>query len=535
MLKEGFETMGNLVKIESAKQCVAGHSKRFAKIVVVNPPSPPGCVANRESHGGYGQLYPVGAPVPIALDIPYLVGNISAKLLPLEVVEAQGLALARDQVAARVAEIARGYSPERVFVVVRVALCCLDWDLSVCGAIKEAWPDASLAVYGAIIPEIQNRVEQEAFLDYIIRGEPDETVVELFEGCLEENVLGLHYRRGGAWVDNPSRPLIKDLDSLPFPKWELLPYRRYTLPRSSTTVPVPFLPMLTSRGCPFGCHYCPYPVTEGLPFRYRSAQNVVNEIEHLIKDLGIQYIIFRDPMFSLRQDRVVEICKEIVTRKLAIRWKCETRIDCLNETTLRAMAAAGCEGINFGIESAEVEIQANVGRKPITQDDITRTVALCRELRIKTFCFFIVGLPGDTAETILSTIAFALRLRPTWVQFNAASPLIGTKLRKWAVSRGLTPDDDYSYRTSHEAMIGNENLTKGQIAKLQRFASFFERYLMNRGGILKDESRNDFLYSSVRLVVDWFASLSARIIFAVGRSCFARAYVVTPPPERSLP
>ena len=528
----------NLVKIDSLERAArdnSDRSKRFEKIVVVNPPSPPGYVANRESHGGYGQLYPPGAPVPIALDFPYLAGYITAKALSLEVVEAQGLALDRDQVAAKVAEIATLHSSGRILVVVRVALCCLDWDLSVCGAIKQACPNAALAVYGSIIPEIQKRVEQERFLDYIIRGEPDETVADLFNGQAEDTILGLHYRCNEVWRDNPSRPLIKDLDSLPFPKWELLPYQRYTLPRSSTTSPVRFLPMLTSRGCPFGCHYCPYPVNQGLPFRYRSPRNVVDEIEHVTKNLGIQYIIFRDPMFSLRQDRVIGICEEIKRRGLRVRWKCETRVDCLNETTLRAMAAAGCEGINFGIESAEVEIQANVGRKPITQEKIIETVALCRELGIKTFCFFIVGLPGDTVETILDSIHFAIRLRPTWVQFNAASPLIGTKLREWAVSKGLTSDSDYSYRTSHEAMIGNENLSRDQVAALHKFATFFERYLMNRGGILKDENRDGWIYGSARSAANWFFTLAARTIFAAGRTRFTRGYVVAARAEKALP
>jgi hypothetical protein len=503
---------------------------RFEKVIVVNPPSPPGYVANRESHGGYGQLYPIGAPIPISLDLPYLVGYLAGKGVPLEVLEAQGLELDCDQLSNKVAEVAGLHPASGTLVVVRIALCCLDWDLSVCWALKKAAPAVSLAIYGSIIPQIQKRVEQEAFLDYIIRGEPDETVYELAAGHPEESILGLHYRRGEAWADNPPRPLIKELDKLPFPKWELLPYQRYTLPKSSTTGLVPYLPMLTSRGCPFGCHYCPYPVTEGLPFRFRSPQNVVDEIEHLVRDLGIEYIIFRDPMFSLRQERVVAICNEIEHRGLAIRWKCETRIDCLNEATLRAMAAAGCEGINFGIESAEVEIQTNVGRKPITQSEIIETVALCRKLGIRTFCFFIVGLPGDTVETVLATIDFAIRLRPNWVQFNAASPLIGTKLRAWAVSRGLTTDDDYSYRTSHEAMIGNENLTKEQVAALHKFAVLFERFLMNRGGLLKDETRNGWPYTAARSAADTFAGFAARTIFAIGRSYFVRAYTVTAPP-----
>ena len=502
---------------EAAK--LANRTNRFEKIVIVNPPR------------GYGQLYPQGAPIPVSLDVPYLVGYLTEKSIPMEVLEAQGLDLECDRLASLVADIAGQQPPQKTLVVVRVALCCLDWDLSVCSAIKKAAPGIRLAIYGSIIPQIRQRLEEEVSVDYVLRGEPDETVCALAAGEPDDGIAGLDFRGGDGWISNPSRPLIKDLDKLPFPKWELLPYHRYTLPKSSATAAVPYLPMLTSRGCPFGCHYCPYPVTQGLPFRFRSPQNVVDEIEHLSRDLGIRYIIFRDPMFSLRQDRVIAMCKEIQRRGLSIRWKCETRIDCLNETTLRAMAAAGCEGINFGIESAEVEIQANVGRKPITQGDILKTVALCRQLGIRTFGFFIIGLPGDTVYTILGTIDFAIRLRPTWVQFNAATPLIGTKLRTWAIDKGLTSDSELSYGTSHEGVIGNENLTKDQVSALQKFAVFLERYLMNRGGILKDETRTGILYCGARFCADWVANLSARAVFAIGRSYFERSPTVAAPPQ----
>ncbi len=500
---------------------------RFEKIVIVNPPSPPGYVANRDSMGGYGQLYPLGVTVLPPLDIPYLAAYIAEKNLSLDVLEAQGLDLDCDQLAKRVAEIAAENRPGRTLVPVRVALCSLDWDLSVCAALKQAAPDVAIAVYGSILPQVIRRVRRESCLDYIIQGEPDETVYELATGRTEEEILGLSFRRGQEWTERPPRPLSKELDRLPFPKWELLPYHRYAIPKSSATAAVPFLPMLTSRGCPFGCHYCPYPVGQGIPFRFRSPQNVVDEIEHLVRDLGIRYILFRDPMFSLRQNRVVEICNEIQRRGLSFRWKCETRPDCLDETTLRAMAAAGCDGINFGVESAEVEIQANVGRRPITREKIIEMVQLCRKFGVKTFCFFIIGLPGDTLQTILETIEFAIRLRANWIQFNAASPLIGTKLREWAVSRGLTVEDEYAYVSSHETMIGNENLTKDRIASLHRFAVFFERYLINRAGILKDDNRKGLLYGGARRLANLAADLSAKTLFTVGRHWFEHAYAAS--------
>jgi radical SAM superfamily enzyme YgiQ (UPF0313 family) len=494
------------------------------KVVVVNPPSPPGCFANRDSMGGYGQLYPVGVPVLPPLDVPYLAAYLEDKGVPLEVIEAQGLDLSREQVAERVAKMARADGTESVLVVVRTSLPSLDWDLSVCAAMKEAATNLAIAVYGSIVAHVLHRVYREACLDYVLKGEPDETVHELAMGRPHQEILGLSYRSGESWRETPPRPFQKELDKLPFPKWELLPYQRYSIPRSSTTAAVPFLPMLTSRGCPFGCHYCPYPVGQGLPWRHRSPKNVVDEIEHLVKDLGIQYILFRDPMFSIRLDRVNEICSEIQRRGLVFKWKCETRPDCLNEETVRAMAAAGCDGINFGVESAEVEIQANVGRKPISREKIVQMTALCRKHGIKTFCFFVIGLPGDTIQTVLETIGFAIRLRPNWVQFNAASPLIGTKLRDWAVSKGLATHDEYSYVSSHEAMIGNENLSKAQVAALLRFAQTFERYIINRGGILKDDNRKEPLYAGAKRLADFASEWSAKALFAIGRNRFERAY-----------
>ncbi len=506
---------------------------RFEKVIVVNPPSPPGYTANRDSMGGFGQLYPLGAPIAPPLDMPYLAAYLVEKAIPLAVLEAQGLDLNRGQLASRVAEIAHENGPARTLVVLRTALCSLDWDLSVCAALKQGAPGIALAIYGSAVPRVVRRIKQETSLDYIIAGEPEDTVTELAQGNPEEFILGLSCRRGEAWMEKPERPFLKELDKLPFPKWELLPYHRYAIPRSSTAGPLRFLPILSSRGCPFGCHYCPYPVGQGLPWRFRSPKNVVDEIEHLVKDLSIEYILFRDPMFSLRLNRVMEICQEIQRRGLVFKWKCETRPDCLNEETVRAMAAAGCNGINFGVESAEVEIQANVGRKPIAREKIIEMTAICHKYGIKTFCFFIIGLPGDTVQTILQTIQFAVRLNANWVQFTAASPIIGTKLHEWAVEHGLAEDHEYAYRSSHEAMMGNENLSKSQVGALHRFAKVFERYLLNRGGILKDDTRRGLLYGSARSLANFASGVSARALFAIGRSHFERAY--TPSNRPGLP
>jgi coproporphyrinogen III oxidase-like Fe-S oxidoreductase len=144
-------------------------------------------------------------------------------------------------------------------------------------------------------------------------------------------------------------------------------------------------------------------------------------------------------------------------------------------------------------------------------------VTLCRPLGIKTFSFFIIGLPGDTVESILKTIKFAIDLQPNWVQFTAASPFIGTKLRQWAIAQGLATEDEYAYVNSHEVMMGNEYLSKDQVQVLLHFAKFVGNYLINRKGILKDDSRSGWVYKTAKSLADRVSNWVAQIAFTFGK------------------
>ncbi|RIK39917.1 MAG: hypothetical protein DCC57_19880 [Chloroflexi bacterium] len=496
--------------------------ERFSRVLVINPPSPPGFVSNKDSMGGFGQLFPPGATYMPPLDMVYLASFLTEKQVPVEVLECLGMELDLAHLTAAAARACGGEAEGRVLAVVRTSTPTLDWDLSVCAALKAQTAGLRLAICGAVVTHVAQRIQETGAVDYLVRGEPDDVVYELVQGRALATIPGLTYLGTAGWVENPPRLFDKNLDRLPFPKWELFPYTRYQLPKSSTHGRVAFLPMITSRGCPVGCHYCPYPVGQGGVFRYRTAQNVVDEMEHLAHDLGVQYILFRDPIFSLNQRRVLEICNEIQRRGLTIEWKCETRVDCLREETVRAMAQAGCTGINFGIESAEVEIQANSGRKPITQEEFIATVRLCHELGISTFGFFIIGLPGDTADTILDSIKFAIDVRTNWVQFTAASPLLGTKLRDWAISNGYVPEHEQDYVNSYRVMMGNENLSKEQVNGLLHFAQFIGTNFINRRGILKDTHAGTRVYRLGRQMADALTYRTAQVIYALGRWYFAR-------------
>ena len=492
---------------------------KFETAILLNPPNPPGYRSNKDSMGGFGQLYPRSAPPLPPLDLPYLAAYLSREGFGVHVIEAGAQDLSTAQTCEAIGNAANHAPP---LVVVRTSLPTIDWDLSVCAEIRRTMPDATVGLYGGAVPALSFRIQQDRVIDFAVIGEPDEPVAEVMRGDPMNQVPGLMSRAGDAWRTTAERKARGDLDSLPFPRWDLLPYERYIIPKSSTTGRLRFLPMLTSRGCPYGCSYCPYPVGQGLKWRYRSPGNVVDEMEHLVRNFGVEYIIFRDPMFSLNQRRVIEISEEIVRRGLRVRWACETRVDCLDEATISSMATAGCVGINFGVESSDPEIQKGVDRKPIHVDEFERKVAICKRHNIRTFAFFIVGLPGDTVDTILATMRFALRIRASWVQFTVATPFIGTKLHRWAAGHGFITENHYQIISSHEGSIGNENLSAAQIHSLHRFAQVLQNYLINRRGILKNESRRGRLYFAARRAADYLTSAAAAGSLAAADLYFGR-------------
>ena len=488
-------------------------------VVVINPPSPPGYVSNKDSMGGFGQLYPVGATYFPPTDMPYLISYLQHKGHDVGVIECLGSEL---NIQALLEELSKLSEP--ALLVLRTSDPTLAYDISVAEKIKSAFPQHQLSLYGPVVEHKAEQAMDSPAFSYLFLDEPDEAVHQILSGTKPEDVPNIIFRNDrDKWHQTLKSPLNKDLDRLPFPAWDRMPHQAYKIPKSSTSSSdLKFLPMLTSRGCPYGCNYCPYPVSQGLPHRYRTADNVVDEIEWLINNLGVNYILFRDPVFSLNQKRIREICAEIIERGLKFNWKCETRFDCAKRETLEAMAAAGCTGINFGIESSEPDIQLESGRRPIAPEEIIEKIDICRELGIKTFCFFIIGLPGDTNKTILDSIEFSIRIRPDWLQFTAAHPLTGTKLRTWAISRGLIAKEGYNYISAHNVVMGNDNLSKKQIARLLKFAKFLQNNVLNRRGILKNSSRKDFVYRALKSAADHASFMVAKSIFKVGKISLER-------------
>lgn len=335
--------------------------------------------------------------------------------------------------------------------------------------IKEENPDQIIILGGphaTILPEeTLNKVPE---IDMIVRGEGEKTMVELFDALENnkdiQNINGLTYRNNGI-KSSPAQPPITDLDSLPFLAYHFLPIHKYKLhpPHGRK---LPYMAMMTSRGCPYNCIYCSKPIF-GQKFRAQSPGRTIDEVEYLIDKFKIKEIVFYDDSFTLNKKRILQLCEEIHERNIDILWSCETRVDLINEELLKAMKKAGCYMIAYGIESGNQMILNNL-RKRITIEQIRSAIELTHKAGIQSVGYFMLGSPGETPETIWQTIDFTKSLKLDFAQFSVMIPLPGTDIYELYLKSGHETSnwDDYIYASLKSAstpVFETEMLSKDEL------------------------------------------------------------------------
>lgn len=296
--------------------------------------------------------------------------------------------------------------------------------------------------------------------DFIISGEPEAAAYKIAKGeILPVGMINV--------------PPIEDLDKLPFPKWDFFPVDNYSyIPALRQK---PFLPVLSSRGCSYGCNYCPYHVI--YKYRTRTPENVLAELRELVEKFGVKAVLFRDPIFSFNRERTLSIAKGIKDKKLNIRWACETRLDHLDEELLIEMYSAGCRVINVGIESSDENILKQATRKPIAIKHQERMIKFCDRLGIRVTAFYILGLPDDTRESILRTIKYAKRLNTHVAQFFISTPFPGTRFFEQIKDNII--ESDWQKFDCYTPVLAHKNLSKNDLLELKEKA-FVEYYFRPR-------------------------------------------------------
>ncbi|MBI4344877.1 MAG: B12-binding domain-containing radical SAM protein [Euryarchaeota archaeon] len=294
-------------------------------------------------------------------------------------------------------------------------------------ALAERFKGDALLVAGGPFPTSAPQVFLGPF-DVVVRREGEATFLELVERHLKGEDLhgidGIAHKKDGEIIQNRDRDYIGDMDSLPFPARDLFENQRYK-EYWSDKFGYRCTPVMGSRGCPYNCEYCARPVF-GRHYRERSPRNVVDEIEEVLK-LGYERVWFSDDVFTLKRDRTMALCDEIMARGLEFDWDCLCRVDSVDGELFARMRAAGCRRVFFGIESGDEGVLRTM-RKRFTPEDAKRAVRLAKAAGIEVGTWFILGYPGETNETMLRTLRFSAHLPSDYLSYTMPYPLPGTDL-----------------------------------------------------------------------------------------------------------
>jgi radical SAM superfamily enzyme YgiQ (UPF0313 family) len=301
------------------------------------------------------------------------------------------------------------------------------------------------------LPEETLSVEN---IDFVVRGEGEFTFLELLEHLENnkplESIDGLSYRKGSVVSNNKNRALIDNLDRLPVPDRDcLINFESYDKEA--------FGDIVTSRGCPFRCSYCAAHLTWTRKMRYRSIENIVEEIKLIIATYGRRQFMFWDDSFTMEKKRIIKFCSILREKKIDIRWGCCTRFDLLDEEVLRAMKKSGCCNIELGVESGSPRI-LKLMEKDVTKEKIKSKVELLRKYRIYWSGFFMIGLPTEKPEDIRMTVDFMNELKPNYATFSIFTPLPGTELYEFSKKEGIIKGHLdwflYSYQSQNNNFTG---------------------------------------------------------------------------------
>ncbi|MEX2683371.1 MAG: radical SAM protein [Candidatus Sigynarchaeota archaeon] len=319
---------------------------------------------------------------------------------------------------------------------------------------KKKYPSAKMVLGGwhasALPIQTMNECKE---IDYIVKGEGEITFVELAaaieNGSRVEGILGVVYRDDqGIPVENPDRPLINNIDTIPFPDRSLLPNAAYKRNGFYTVdgyykKDLNISSIFTSRGCANRCKFCADHVIYKETCRFRSPENVISEIEKMVKEQNIRIILFLDANFMFSPTRVKRICELIIEKNLKFIWTCYARVDTISEEILRLMKTAGCIRISYGIESGSPRMLKKMN-KNITIKQIKQAIALTKKVGISIYAFFIYGLPGETIQDLKYTRQLMHEIQPDFVSQSVAIPYPGSDIYDEALKENLIKTKDWN-------------------------------------------------------------------------------------------
>jgi len=424
------------------------------KVLVLNPPSEGSGFSRDGRCQSSGSLWLSVFP-PVML--PSIAGSVRTKYNTM-LMDCIGSKIS----FSKCLEMAEEYRPD--FTVVNTSTPTFDKDIMVAQQIKE-YTKSKIIVYGEFVTNAYKEVlNKHPFIDYVVRGEAETPVMNILAGKKNSPGVATRTYDGEIWQE-------PDLDKLPMPAYDLMP--RYCYPLKEK----PWMFIRSGRGCPYKCSFCVVPKISGGKIRYHSADYMIRQVK-IINKLGIYYFMLWDDMATYDKNRMLAFCKVMVKTGLSKKnkWLCTTRINHMDEELARNMRQAGCFMISLGIESGDQAV-LNFNKKGITLEQVKRTVQAVRASGIKIVGHFIIGLPGDTKETIRKTIKFAKELKINFAQFYTVATYRGSELYALAKRKGWLLKKSYEQIDQVTSNLAFPNLSAKDIEELRRkaYLSFYLR------------------------------------------------------------
>jgi anaerobic magnesium-protoporphyrin IX monomethyl ester cyclase len=430
----------------------------MSRILLIGPPW-------GDVYGNFKHVAKVGVFYP-PLGLCYLKSALRAAGHDVRVIDAEASGLSLASILSAVGE----YKPDAVGIQIVSPL----WRTAVTMA------KAIKAQFGVTMiaggPHVTLTRDMDGF-DYAVLSEAEDAIVELVNALGTndvEKVPGILYRRDGAVHATPPRALREDVDHLRFPDRSDLDHGKYLFSVPGKGIRR-FTTVITSRGCPYSCTFCTEPLMYGRTARFRSAQNVVDEIQDFHDRHGIAHFIFVDDTLTMRKDRILEMCTLLAARKLDITFEGWTHVNTVSPDLLEAMHAAGLRRLSFGIESGNAEVLQSL-HKNSTLPRIRDAYRWAKQAGIETRGSVILGLPGDTRASVQETIDFVVGLRDCdHAYFNIAMPYPGTEIRRQALAgeggvRLLTEDYSELRRQGQKVVMEVNDLDTAALLRYQRQA-----------------------------------------------------------------
>ncbi|MFH0773965.1 MAG: radical SAM protein, partial [bacterium] len=360
-------------------------------------------------------------------------------------------------------------------------------DAEVLSELKKENPRLKTVVYGSHPTFMPEHTVVKPGIDIAVRREPEfliRDLLTLMEKGREKKAKGITFMENGSPVSNPDYPFIENLDELPIPDRTMLdPNIHYFNP---VVKRMPFTTAFTARGCPGKCTYCSSPSFYGRKIRFRSAEAVLAELE-IIRLQGFREVFFRDEMWTVNKKRTIDISEGIIQKKIDLTWICSARVGSVDVETMRLMKKAGCHMIRFGVESGNQQILGSI-QKGITLDETRQTFEWTHKIGLDTHAHCMVGMPGETMETIEETRRFVKEIDPSIATFGICTPYPGTPLFSEVIKAHPELKDGSSLDLSmlHTKSFYNEVFTKLSQEELNKaIRKAYRAFYMRPGYILK--------------------------------------------------